>query len=87
MYFKFQSIGFNTSGLKEQNFETYSKPKLIPSKKDIELIKSSKIYEDENIIALNKPSGLPVQGGTKVHRHIDGLMMNSFDHIQNVSST
>ena len=51
-------------------------------KKDIELIKSSKIYEDENLIALNKPSGLPVQGGTKVHRHIDGLMMNSFDYIQ-----
>ena len=69
-------------GLKEQNFETYSKPKFIPLKKDIELIRSSKIYEDENIIALNKPSGLPVQGGTKVHRHIDGLMLNSFDHIQ-----
>ena len=69
-------------GFKEQNFETYSKPKFIPLKKDIELIRLSKIYEDENIIALNKPNGLPVQGGTKVHRHIDGLMMNSFDHIQ-----
>lgn len=69
-------------GLKEQKYETHSRPKYIPLEKDIELIKSCKIYEDENIIALNKPSGLPVQGGTKVYRHIDGLMMNSFDHIQ-----
>ena len=69
-------------GLKDQKYETYSKPKYIPLEKDIELIKSCKIYEDENIIVLNKPSGLPVQGGSKVHRHIDGLMMSSFDHIQ-----
>ncbi|MBZ0216471.1 MAG: hypothetical protein K8F25_07960, partial [Fimbriimonadaceae bacterium] len=29
---------------------------------------------DEHVIALNKPYGIPVQGGTKVERHIDGLV-------------
>ncbi|ACG77681.1 ribosomal large subunit pseudouridine synthase C [Phenylobacterium zucineum HLK1] len=32
------------------------------------------IYEDEDVLALNKPSGLAVQGGTKTTRHIDGLL-------------
>lgn len=32
------------------------------------------IYEDEEVLALNKPSGLAVQGGTKTTRHIDGLL-------------
>jgi len=32
------------------------------------------IYEDSDLIALNKPFGLAVQGGTKTSRHIDGLL-------------
>lgn len=32
------------------------------------------IYEDQDLIALNKPFGLAVQGGTKTTRHIDGLL-------------
>ena len=32
------------------------------------------LYRDENIIVLNKPSGLAVQGGTNTTRHIDGLL-------------
>ncbi|MGH1402646.1 MAG: RluA family pseudouridine synthase [Alphaproteobacteria bacterium] len=32
------------------------------------------IYEDEDIIALNKPAGLATQGGTGTKRHIDGLL-------------
>lgn len=32
------------------------------------------IYEDEEVLALNKPSGLAVQGGTKTTRHVDGLL-------------
>ena len=35
------------------------------SKSDADFIKSIVIYKDENIIAINKPSGLAVQGGTK----------------------
>ena len=32
------------------------------------------IYEDDEVLALNKPSGLAVQGGTKTTRHVDGLL-------------
>ena len=46
----------------------------ILSKNDIELITSMVIYKDKNIIVLNKPSGLAVQGGTNTTKHIDGLL-------------
>jgi 23S rRNA-/tRNA-specific pseudouridylate synthase len=36
------------------------------------MIQSCVLYRDEHIIALNKPPGLPVQGGSKQHRHVDG---------------
>ena len=32
------------------------------------------IYEDEEVLALNKPAGLAVQGGTKTTRHVDRLL-------------
>lgn len=41
---------------------------------DAALIKSMVIYEDDDLIALNKPAGLAVQGGTKTARHIDGML-------------
>lgn len=44
------------------------------SKKDAEYIQSMVIYKDENIIVLNKPSGIAVQGGTNTKHHIDGLL-------------
>ncbi|HEX3918809.1 MAG TPA: RluA family pseudouridine synthase [Caulobacteraceae bacterium] len=32
------------------------------------------LYEDDDVLALNKPAGLAVQGGTKTPRHLDGLL-------------
>jgi len=32
------------------------------------------IYEDEEVLALNKPCGLAVQGGTKTSKHVDRLL-------------
>ena len=40
---------------------------------DAQLMKDAVLFLDEHIIALNKPAGLPVQGGSKQTRHIDGL--------------
>ena len=48
--------------------------KKIINKSDENYITSMVIYKDENIIAINKPSGLAVQGGTNTSRHIDGLL-------------
>jgi 23S rRNA pseudouridine955/2504/2580 synthase len=44
------------------------------SKRDADFIKSLVIYKDEYIIAVNKPAGLATQGGTKINRHIDGML-------------
>lgn len=42
--------------------------------KDAKLIRDMVIYQDDAIIVLNKPSGLPVQGGTGLARHVDGML-------------
>lgn len=54
--------------------ETEAKRKNEVSKKDAEFIISLVIYKDKNILVLNKPSGLAVQGGTNTTRHIDGML-------------
>lgn len=46
--------------------------------KDKKLIESSIIYEDKNIIALNKPYGISVQGGTKIKKSIDVILEQIF---------
>lgn len=43
------------------------------SQKDAEMIRACVIYRDDHVIALNKPAGLPVQGGSGQARHVDGL--------------
>ena len=43
------------------------------SKADADMIRACVIYRDEHLIALNKPSGLAVQGGSGQSRHVDGL--------------
>ncbi len=40
---------------------------------DAEMIQKAVIYRDDHILALNKPPGLPSQGGSKQTRHVDGL--------------
>jgi len=44
------------------------------SPQEIRFAHSLVLYEDEDVIALNKPSGLAVQGGTKTKNHIDRLL-------------
>lgn len=44
------------------------------SKEDTRFMRELVIFEDHDLIALNKPFGLAVQGGTKTTRHIDGLL-------------
>ncbi len=42
--------------------------------KDAQMLRDAVIYQDDQIIVLNKPSGLPVQGGSKLTRHLDGML-------------
>lgn len=43
------------------------------SEADAEMIRATVIYRDEYILAINKPPGLAVQGGSGQTRHVDGL--------------
>ena len=43
--------------------------------KERALFQSMILHEDQDLFVLNKPSGFAVQGGTKTHTHLDGLLM------------
>jgi len=44
------------------------------SPRDAAFVRSLVLYEDDEVLALNKPAGLAVQGGTKTVHHIDRLL-------------
>lgn len=44
------------------------------SARDVAEIQHMVIHKDDDLIVLNKPPGLAVQGGTKTSRHIDGML-------------
>ena len=53
--------------------ESAPKPERQVDDRDARMIQAAVIYRDDHVIALNKPPGLPVQGGSKLTRHVDGL--------------
>ena len=44
------------------------------SEYDIKLMKSIVLFDDGEILAVNKPAGLATQGGTNIKRHLDGML-------------
>lgn len=46
---------------------------------DESFIRSLVIYDDGEVMAINKPAGLASQGGSKIRRHVDGLL----EHLAN----
>jgi 23S rRNA pseudouridine955/2504/2580 synthase len=42
--------------------------------KTLDFLKSIALYEDADVLVLNKPMGLAVQGGSGATRHIDGML-------------
>ena len=44
------------------------------SPRDAAFARSLVLYEDEDVLILNKPAGLAVQGGTKTTHHVDQLL-------------
>jgi 23S rRNA pseudouridine955/2504/2580 synthase len=41
---------------------------------DAAMLRAAVIYRDDQVILLNKPHGLPVQGGPGILRHLDGML-------------
>ncbi|WP_226622328.1 RluA family pseudouridine synthase [Alloyangia pacifica] len=57
----------------EEMAKVAAQPKSKISDADTKLIQSCVLWKDDHIIALNKPPGMPTQGGSKQTRHVDML--------------
>jgi len=49
------------------------------SKADRDLVERMILYEDDDVLVLNKPFGLAVQGGTGTKHHLDGILAGMAD--------
>lgn len=45
-----------------------------PRPRDIAMVQRTVLHMDEDVIVIDKPAGLAVQGGTNTDRHLDGLL-------------
>ena len=66
---------FDISKLKPRDDKV--KIKYLPKKKEIGIYNEYVIEDNENFIVLNKPSGIPVQSGTKSLKNIIDILKNS----------
>ena len=44
------------------------------AQKTLDALKAMTLYEDDDVLVLNKPAGLAVQGGSGTVRHVDGML-------------
>ncbi|MBT3926667.1 MAG: RluA family pseudouridine synthase [Rhodospirillaceae bacterium] len=59
----------------ESEGRAHSKRAAPPARdEDLAAVKDWVIYRDENLIAINKPPGLAVQGGSGIRRHLDAML-------------
>ncbi len=58
--------------LSERKSKKAEAPRL--SESDIQEVRNWVLYMDDDVIVINKPAGLPTQGGTGQTRHLDGLL-------------
>lgn len=52
----------------------FVKIKPLANEQDIKFVQSLVLYKDANVIIINKPFGLPVQGGTKIKKSLDDML-------------
>tara|TARA_X000000950_G_scaffold259673_1_gene328273 strand:- start:183 stop:1148 length:966 start_codon:yes stop_codon:yes gene_type:complete len=67
-------IQYNNQSINENKFDKDVSRTLIKYKKQIANIKKSIIFEDDFLLVINKPSGIPVQGGNNVNFNIDLIL-------------
>jgi len=52
----------------------HAAPAHAPTARDAANIQGWVLYEDDEVILIDKPPGIPTQGGSRVTRHIDGML-------------
>ena len=61
--------------ISSKKIQTDNKKSLVLSES---IINNDILYKDDDILAINKPAGISVQGGSKIEHHIDGIL----EHLQ-----
>jgi 23S rRNA pseudouridine955/2504/2580 synthase len=51
-----------------------SAPRPAVSERDVRALQEAVLYRDEDVLAINKPPGLAVQGGSGLDRHLDAML-------------
>ncbi|MCH9013790.1 MAG: RluA family pseudouridine synthase [Proteobacteria bacterium] len=51
-----------------------SQPRPQPTARDVAALRDSVLFMDDSVIAIDKPSGLAVQGGSGQRRHLDAML-------------
>ncbi len=54
--------------------EEEGRRRMPPSGRDVRFLRRRIVYADEDVIVLDKPAGLAVQGGPKTPRHLDAML-------------
>lgn len=49
-------------------------PVILPAEAERRALEAMVLYQDDTLIVLNKPPGLPTQGGPGITRHLDGML-------------
>src|SRR6185503_13457370 len=44
------------------------------AERDARTLQAAVLYKDDDVLAINKPAGLAVQGGTGLDRHLDAML-------------
>ena len=63
-----QSIGGETT-----DRDALRRPRFV-SHSDADLLRDCVLHCDDQVLVINKPAGLAVQGGSGTHRHVDGML-------------
>lgn len=53
--------------------------KIKPNRNERKAIENSILFQDKDVLVINKPAGLAVQGGTGLSRHLDGFLAAMHD--------
>ena len=69
-----------SSGKPGENGSPGVKPVASLGKADRDFILGLILYQDDDVLVLNKPFGLAVQGGSGTKRHLDGLLSGMADY-------
>jgi 23S rRNA pseudouridine955/2504/2580 synthase len=51
------------------------------AKKEVTIPKLEILYKDDHLLALNKPAGLAVQGGSKIHKSLENVLEGIKDFV------